>query len=96
MEIRKSPKAVLVVTISVVFLVLTITILCNMSCLGNHFRVSLFNTIKKIYNTNTFLKYHRSLFNTKITKIIKNKSKKLRITKLYFFLIYLCYKVNAL
>ena len=48
-------------------------------------RVSLFNTIKKIYNTNTFLKYHRSLFNTKITKIIKNKSKKLRITKLYFF-----------
>jgi hypothetical protein len=37
MEIRKSPKAVLVVTISVVFLVLTITILCNMSCLGNHF-----------------------------------------------------------
>ncbi len=37
MEIKKNPKAVLVVTILLVFLVLTITILVNRSCLGNHY-----------------------------------------------------------
>ena len=36
-EIRKSPKTILVVSISVVFLVLAITILVNRSCLGNHY-----------------------------------------------------------
>ena len=52
MEIRKSPKTILVVAISVVFLFLAITILFNRSCLGNHYT----NKFKKfIQETQTLI-----------------------------------------